>query len=438
MRENSVIEIINVTLPQKNPPSLWGSWIDSPTKESQSIIHTIKVSGWALGKKEITTAIELSLGERVIKTIPVNEKRADVAQLFPDIVNAEQCGFSTTLGLIGLPLKGNLNCKAVLRDQTKVQIGVIEFIRKPLQSNYKPKLNPICLTTTGRSGSTWMMRLLSKHPQIVLCDNYPYEVRTASYWTHMLKVLTQPADHEESTPIFGFEQQTQWIGHNPFYSMKHIENQQIFNWFGRGYAEQLAGFCQQTIDQFYQRVANSQSQSNSEIMYFVEKWILTQNRQLFLEIYPQTREIILVRDFRDMVASVIAFNQKRGYEAFGREKAENTEEYICNAAKTQALTMVKTWRQRAKQAYLVRYEDLLLNPLTTLEQLLNYLNLDNSSSTIKMMLETASNDTSQLINHRTSFDPQASIGRWKHDLDPAIQSLCNEVFAEALTEFGYV
>ena len=36
------------------------------------------------------------------------------------------------------------------------------------------------------------------------------------------------------------------------------------------------------------------------------------------ELYPRAREVILVRDFRDMVSSMFAFNAKRGFQGFRR------------------------------------------------------------------------------------------------------------------------
>ena len=38
---------------------------------------------------------------------------------------------------------------------------------------------------------------------------------------------------------------------------------------------------------------------------------------LTAELYPDAREVFLVRDFRDMVASIFAFNRKRGVRGFG-------------------------------------------------------------------------------------------------------------------------
>jgi hypothetical protein len=39
--------------------------------------------------------------------------------------------------------------------------------------------------------------------------------------------------------------------------------------------------------------------------------------------------------------------------------------------------------------------------------------------------------------HKTSPDPESSIGRWRYELDPSLQAICQEAFGDVLKEFGY-
>ena len=39
-------------------------------------------------------------------------------------------------------------------------------------------------------------------------------------------------------------------------------------------------------------------------------------------------------------------------------------------------------------------------------------------------------------SHQTSSSPEASIGRWRHDLDPRIQEACNHQLGDLLSEFA--
>jgi hypothetical protein len=85
----------------------------------------------------------------------------------------------------------------------------------------------------------------------------------------------------------------------------------------------------------------------------------------------------------------------------------------------------------------VRYEDLILHPEETLEALFDYLDLDRSSTMLDQVIQSASKTTREMKQHQTSTDPQASIGRWQHDLDSSLQKVCVEAFGDILQEFNY-
>jgi hypothetical protein len=86
---------------------------------------------------------------------------------------------------------------------------------------------------------------------------------------------------------------------------------------------------------------------------------------------------------------------------------------------------------------LMRYEDLVLNPVGTIQRALEYLDLEATPQRVRRMIEVAAQDSSAWIEHRTSPSVHASIGRWRRDLGPATQDLCQELFVDALREFGY-
>ena len=95
--------------------------------------------------------------------------------------------------------------------------AAIRLRHQPVQSGFEPRLQPLMLTTMGRAGTTWTMRLLSEHPEIVVHRWHPYELRTARYWWHMLKTLSEPRDPHHSAQADRFQTNKQWVGYNPFY-----------------------------------------------------------------------------------------------------------------------------------------------------------------------------------------------------------------------------
>src|SRR5206468_3765127 len=112
---------------------------------------------------------------------------------------------------------------------------------------------------------------------------------------------------------------------------------------------------------------------------FVEKFaVRSAVPDLVWELYPRARELILVRDFRDLVASILAMNVKVGYQGFGRRRAASDEEFIERQMADLASAFVRTWRERSDRAHLVRYEDLVTSRGPTLEGILEYLGLDAS------------------------------------------------------------
>ena len=74
--------------------------------------------------------------------------------------------------------------------------AVIAEIRgkQQLTSAFTPSMQPIMVTSPGRSGSTWLMRMLAEHPDIIVHERFPYETHVCSYWMHFIQVLATPVD----------------------------------------------------------------------------------------------------------------------------------------------------------------------------------------------------------------------------------------------------
>ncbi len=85
--------------------------------------------------------------------------------------------------------------------------------------------------------------------------------------------------------------------------------------------------CQDSIEDWYTTLARNQSQDAP--VYFAEKHMWPNFLPVLTwELYPQAKEIFLVRDFRDMVCSILAFDRKRGYPGFGRPEGKSDTDYV--------------------------------------------------------------------------------------------------------------
>jgi hypothetical protein len=153
-------------------------------------------------------------------------------------------------------------------------------------------------------------------------------------------------------------------------------------------------------------------------------------------VFPDSREIFLVRDFRDVACSSLAFNNKRGFAGFGRELVDTDEKFVPELKKFVEMLRDHYYARRSR-AHLVRYEELIRETPQTLKGILHYLELDVSDSIVDDVIRRADTDSATLVEHRTTSSPEESIGRWKSDFSPPLQRLCRESFDDLLPQFGY-
>jgi len=112
-------------------------------------------------------------------------------------------------------------------------------------------------------------------------------------------------------------------------------------------------------------------------------------RNNFLEFVPTAKEVFLVRDFRDMLSSILAFNEKRGYQAFDRGKYSNTTDYVRGTLKPGVEMLEASWLERRNNAFLIKYEELILDPYAVLRDVFRYLEVDCSTQTIEKIIQAS-------------------------------------------------
>ena len=154
---------------------------------------------------------------------------------------------------------------------------------------------------------------------------------------------------------------------------------------------------------------------------------------LLQELYPDARELVLVRDLRDMVCSITDYNARRGFELWGRK--EVTDREWLELLRDQSVRMLKSWKAGAA---LVRYEDLITDQLGTLGTIFSWLGLAHDPALLSEIAAKAKETLPMAQGiHRTSSSVEQSIGRWKLDLDVEWQIACSATFDDVLEEWGY-
>jgi hypothetical protein len=425
----SLLEVAEVNLANVGD-ALVAHGLDTPAPGQRIAFFGIDVRGWAIGRGSPAEAISMRDAGRELRRVPVSGPRDDVAEQFPDIAAAPTSGYFAPVG--GLRLAPEFELELVLRlaDGTDTRLAVISGRRATLRTGFEPSIQPIGLTALGRTGSTAVTRLLSAHPAIAAYRPFEYEPRVVTYWIDVLQGLAEPAAFRRQIAPNGPLGENWWIGaREPF--PRRLVDEDVQGWLGGDSIEALAHFCQDRIDGLYRRVAERFERPGAT--YFVEK-LGPDTGALMRELYPGARELFLVRDFRDVVASIFAFNEKRGFQGFSRDRASSDAEYVSDWISESVGSFLRAWRARSDGAHLIRYEELVRRPREVLAGVLEFLELDAPRDTIDAMVASLDEPASDV--HRTTA-AEDSIGRWERDLPDDVKEACRQALGHALDQFGY-
>src|SRR5262249_9776644 len=173
-------------------------------------------------------------------------------------------------------------------------------------------------------------------------EPFGHDARVATYWMSVLQDLSQPSSYRQQFGPANLAAAHWWLGDARSIGSEFGQGR-LQTWLGAGAVESVALLLQSQVERLYSELATEAGRPSAR--YFVEKVLPYQVfPDLLSELYPEAREIILVRDFRDLLCSVLAFNEKRGYQAFGRERRESDADYVRTTLRRSAESLLKRWR----------------------------------------------------------------------------------------------
>lgn len=427
------VEILEVEQAVLNRNLLWDARLDLPVAGERRNHYTLVVAGWVLHRDRDDLVVEAVTEGRTVGRGQCNLLRPDVASQYAELPISPACGFMGVVRTLDLPPSFELHVEIVGRVE-RMPLGVIRGRRSSIGS--PEGIRPVLVTTLGRTGSTLLMLLLGCHPQIVVHPPFPFETRVASYWTSIFNELASPSSYLQALAA-GDARRYWWIGYSVFPVETYVDQDAAAQWLGGHGVEALAAFAQRQVRQFYEASWALRANDRGTAAWFAEKQLPDAGlQQIQTELFPDGRAIFLVRDFRDMMASITAFNRKRRFAGFG-SGVHDEEGYILEQGRA-VDKLLDTWRRAGNRGLLVRYEDLVQQPQATLERILGFLGLEESGAVVETIMSSAYkvNPGAQLA-HLTSADALASIGRWRQDLPPSLADRYGVLFAEALREWGY-
>jgi hypothetical protein len=432
----SMVEIFEVRELPFDHEQLWGARIERPQNGHREDTYAVEVEGWVLGRSSVAVAVEVVESGIAVYKVPVQLRRHPQEKTFPSVPEAAHCGFRIAINVIRLPPAFEVLVQAVLADGRRVPLGVLQGRRAALDLNPEAGLHPLMVNTLGRSGSTWLIALLGEHPQLVAYDPFDYETRVTGYWLAVVRALTEPLSYTQALrgELYGDEW---WLGTQRPSPMPQLpQERQIRHWLCGEHITTLIAFCRNRISSLFQQVAAARGQEQA--CYFVEKvYPNLLNAAMLAELYPKARNLFLVRDFRDMACSMVAFSKRLKREAFGPGSGV-IDEALFRLVRDQAQELLECWNAQKSNGCLVRYEDLIGDTPGTLHSVLKWLGLDDSLQTINNVVARAAQvRPGAQREHQTSEGVPDSFGRWRRELDPAMKGICREILANVLTAFGY-
>jgi len=319
------------------------------------------------------------------------------------------------ISLLGLPPECILTVQAQSAKGVNT-LGVINLRRSLRSFTLTPEIHslPLMVTSVGRSGSTLLMQLLAAHADIAVKNEYPMESTVAR-------------SNLSSIPPTLIE----------ICRKKLLVKGSVTRWEDDVVCEisKLAGSKVATICDNYKSIHSQQIGRESVPEFYAEKNMSPE--WLAWELFPSAKEIILVRDPRDMIYSSLAFNKKRGRLKFGRQDVKNDLDYIAHRAAMARPWVVGPWLLRKDRVLLVKYEDLITDPDVALDRIFDYLGLISSSHEIKRIIDVVDNNKDIVAKHSTTSSPKYSIGRWHRDMSAEMVEICNREFDDFIQVFGY-
>jgi hypothetical protein len=342
--------------------------------------------------------------------------------------------FSIAVGCAAQPREFELGLVAAFEDGGRTELARIKGRRPALRSPFDPTIQPLLITTLGRSGSTLLAGMLGSHPEVIAYRPFGREPRAAAYWVDVFRELSDPSSsarqlaHGQSPDM---SERGWWLGRGT--PQEFFEDDDVVQWMGNDHVHSLAGYCQGRVESLYAGLAG---QAGIAARYFAEKTRPDPITSTVRELYPGARELILVRDWRDMFCSMRAYSGKRRLALFGRETHGSDEDHLRFVR--EGIDDLFAHRDAdPDRCRLVRYEDLVLDPAATMEGVLDHLQLERSPEIIATMSGFVSDSGPVGEAHRTTTNAAESIGRWRRELSDGLKERCMDEFGPSLEQLGY-
>jgi hypothetical protein len=281
---------------------------------------------------------------------------------------------------------------------------------------------------SSRSGSTWLLRMLSSFAGVVAIDD-PHLGHHLGVW-RPISLAWATAEHPPDLTTLD--------------RVKHDKDSYFFSDRYRDAWE--PALRQLIVDRFDAEVADTRDALGAGEPVVVVKEPGSHVADVLMGLFPASRMIFLLRDGRDVVDSWLAAYRRGSWAldegAFpvtdgGREALVRWQSAVWTF-RTGVVQRVYD-RHPPDRRVLVRYEDLVADPVRELARICAYLPLDASADALAEV--AARHDYAAVPPAAKGDDKQirsATPGGWRDNLTSAEHDVMHEVMGAKLAEFGYL
>ncbi|MDE1148065.1 MAG: sulfotransferase [Azospirillaceae bacterium] len=280
--------------------------------------------------------------------------------------------------------------------------------------------NLLLMTTMGRSGGTMVMEKIGTNPEVILADVYPYETRVLAYYAAAYRALISPADHSNSINPDDLMKSNLRLGFNPYFhsdqEWRYDQPEFMYDFFEITAARHLAQSFRDLVSEYYERRATL---VGKKPRYFIEKCgVDDPARHIGRAIFPDARELVLLRHPRDVICSQMAFWGSDFHGAL-----------MGMAVATEAMMLIK--QSGRSDTFFVRYEDIIATPDVCANDVARFLGVGTPIN-----FESSGREGIRAV-HATTKSAADSVSRWRKDLNAFQISECRRVLGKYEEYFGY-
>lgn len=277
-------------------------------------------------------------------------------------------------------------------------------------------MRPILVRAFGRTGTTLLMQLLMTSKDVFVPNDYPYESRYLSYFSRMVNLISDGS--QEYTDADVMFKDNVLIGSCPY------EIEQIVD---------IDNLKKRLLFGLWNQFSHSiEDREEKAYTYYAEK-VSLDLAPFINENLNAVNNMFLIRDPRGELASIMAFNKKRGFNGFGWQDEDTELGFAKKMIESRKFyfNQLSMYDDSNKNILVIKYEDLASNLKKTSLVLGDFLSTDFSyQDVIKRQ--------SEFSHHMTSKTPLDSVFRWKKDLQAETIELFENEMRRELEFFEYL